>query len=180
MLIVLDRDGVINEDSKEYIKNPEEWIAIENSLEAITRLNKAGHTVVVATNQSGVGRGYYSLETLDKIHQKMRDALAAMGGHIDALYFCSHTPANNCDCRKPKPGMLQNILRDYPVKLEDAILIGDSLRDIQAAHAIGLKGVLVKTGNGQSVIDQAAGLSGVPIYNDLSAVVDAILKNGRI
>lgn len=178
MLFILDRDGVINQDSKDYIKSPEEWVPIPGSLHAIARLNQLGYQVVVATNQSGVGRGYYSLDTLRKIHQKMCDQLAEMGGRIDNIYFCPHKPDDGCHCRKPEPGMFEDILRDYGIQPSEAILIGDSLRDIQAAHAVSCRAVLVLTGNGLTVVSEGNIPDNVPVYENLSAVADAVLKNG--
>jgi D-glycero-D-manno-heptose 1,7-bisphosphate phosphatase len=177
MLIILDRDGVINYDSAEYIKTPEEWIPIPGSLEAIADLSRAGHDVVVASNQSGVGRGYYTLATLEKIHQKMQQAIKANGGHLSGIYFCPHTPADNCECRKPKPGLLLAIAKDYPSAFQhhEAILVGDSLRDIQAAHSVGCKAVLVKTGNGEYTVSHGEGIENVPVYNDLREFADSIL-----
>jgi len=176
MLIIMDRDGVINQDSPEYIRSPKEWIPIPHSLNAITRLNKAGHQVIVVTNQSGVGRGYYSLETLEKIHQKMRDELAAIGGRIDGLYFCPHTPEDHCECRKPKPGMLLEAAQDFNADLKQAYFIGDSIRDIQAAQAVGCLPVLVKTGNGEKTLAANRTLRNVPVYQDLSDVVGVIIE----
>src|SRR3989344_4486862 len=114
MLVILDRDGVVNYESPTYIKSPEEWRALPGSLEAIATLNAAGHKVVVATNQSGIGRGYYSLATLEAIHQKMKEELARAGGCIEGIYFCPHIPEENCECRKPKPGLLLQIANDFP------------------------------------------------------------------
>lgn len=177
MLIILDRDGVINYDSVDYIKNPDEWIVIPNSLEAIAKLNAAGHTVVVATNQSGIGRGYYSLETLEKIHEKMRSELAKKGGHLDGIYFCPHTPEDHCECRKPKPGLFHKIAEDFAIDLRTAIAVGDSLRDLQAAQTANCPSVLVKTGNGAETFTTRADLiADIPVYEDLSAFVTAILK----
>jgi len=175
MLIIMDRDGVINQDSPDYIKSPKEWIPIPHSLNAITRLNNAGHQVVVATNQSGVGRGYYSQAVLEKIHQKMRDELAAVGGRIDGIYFCPHTPDDHCECRKPKPGMLLQIAKDYNADLKQVYFVGDSIRDIQAAQAVGCLPVLVKTGNGEKTIAENRFLK-IPIYRDLSEVVGALIE----
>lgn len=174
MLIILDRDGVINEDSDEYIKSPQEWLPIAGSLVAIVQLNRAGHTVVVATNQSGVGRGYYSLETLNNIHQKMRDELAKLGGHIDAIFFCPHTPEENCDCRKPKPGLFQQIGKKYNTDFKDALAIGDSRRDILAAQAVGCKSVLVKTGKGKRELEKYPDLNNLEVYENLTEVVASI------
>lgn len=178
MLIILDRDGVINYDSLEYIKTPEEWIPIPGSLQAIALLSQAGHGIVVASNQSGVGRGYYTLATLEKIHEKMRRAIEDQGGHLLGIYFCPHTPLDNCQCRKPKPGLLLAIKKDYPTAFQwdKAVLVGDSLRDIQAAHAIGCRAVLVKTGNGEYTAARGEGLENVPVYDDLRAFADSIVK----
>lgn len=177
MLVIMDRDGVINHDSPDYIKSPKEWISIPHSLNAITRLNHAGHQVVVATNQSGIGRGYYSVETLEAIHQKMRDELSAIGGHLDGIYFCSHTPDDHCDCRKPKPGMLMQIAKDFNANLKQAYFIGDSFRDIQAAQQVGALPILVRTGNGEKTeAGYKADLRHIPVYTDLSEVVGAIIE----
>ena len=151
MLIILDRDGVINYESHEYIKTPDEWIAIPSSLEAIAKLNAAGHKVAIATNQSGVGRGLYTEATLQLIHQKMQSELAAVGGKLDHIYYCPHHPDAGCLCRKPQPGMLLQACADFNTKPEHAIFIGDSARDLAAAHAAGCQAALVLTGNGRSV-----------------------------
>ncbi len=177
MLIILDRDGVINYDSKVYIKNPDEWIPIPGSLEAIARLKQRGHTVVVATNQSGVNRGYYSLETLREIHEKMRRVLIEVGGHIDGIYFCPHTPEEHCACRKPEPGLLLQIKADFPDEFSSAILVGDSYRDILAAHRANCKAALVKTGNGHYTLAMNYDLKGVPIFENLSAFADSVTKS---
>ena len=136
-LIILDRDGVINFDSDQFIKSPEEWKPIPGSLEAIARLNQAGYRVVLATNQSGIGRGLFDMATLNAIHDKMHKALAQVGGRIDALFFCPHAADSKCDCRKPKPGMFEEIGRRFNMDLNGVPAIGDSLRDLQAAAAVG-------------------------------------------
>ncbi len=175
MLIILDRDGVINHDSDDYIKSPTEWIPIEGSLEAIARLNKAGHKVVIATNQSGVGRGLYSEEMLAKTHAAMERALVHVGGHLDGIFYCPHRPEDHCSCRKPKPGMLLEIAERFPDEFNSAIFVGDSLRDMQAAEAVDLKAVLVKTGNGAATMVASEELDGIPIYENLSSFVDDFL-----
>lgn len=142
-LIILDRDGVINYDSADYIKSPEEWQAVPGSLEAIAKLNKAGFKVAIATNQSGVGRGYYDLNTLEEIHKKMLDQMAKVDAHIDALFYCPHKPEDKCDCRKPKPGLLLKIADYLKIDLKDAVMIGDNTRDIEAAEAAGADSILV-------------------------------------
>ena len=156
-LIILDRDGVINHDSDAFIKSPDEWRPIAGSLEAIARLTKAGNRVVVATNQSGVGRGLFDLATLAAIHMKMHQAVTAAGGHLDAIFFCPHAADAHCHCRKPQPGMLEEILRRFSVEPQSVTSVGDSLRDLQAAAAVGVRPVLVLTGKGQKTM-QAGGL----------------------
>ena len=174
-LIILDRDGVINFDSDEYIKSPEEWIPIPGSLEAIARLNGAGYTVVVASNQSGVGRGLFDLNTLQQIHKKMAHELAHVGGKIDAIFFCPHAPGDHCDCRKPKPGLLLEIAKKYHLDLKNVPAVGDSLRDIEAAQAVGAKPVLVRTGKGEAVVKSGKLPAGVEVYDDLAAFTDVLL-----
>ncbi len=176
-LIILDRDGVINHDSDEYIKSPDEWVPIPGSLESIARLNHAGHTVVVATNQSGIGRGLFNLDTLQQIHKKMQQEVARVGGKIDAIFFCPHTPDDHCDCRKPKPGLLLDIAKKFNCDLTDVPAVGDSLRDIDAAQAVGARPVLVRTGKGEAVVKSGKLPAGVDVYDDLSAFVDALLES---
>ncbi len=169
-LIILDRDGVINHDSDAFIKSPDEWRPIAGSLEAIARLGKAGYRVVVATNQSGVGRGLFDLATLAAIHTKMHQAVSALGGHLDAIFFCPHAAEAHCHCRKPEPGMLEEILRRFQVEPQSVTAVGDSLRDLQAAAAVGTKPVLVLTGKGQKTM-QAGGLPPQTLVRvDLAAV----------
>ena len=177
MLIILDRDGVINHESDQYIKTPAEWRPIAGSLAAIARLNKAGHKVVIATNQSGVGRGLYSQEMLGKIHAAMERALIHVGGHLDGIFYCPHTPDDHCSCRKPKPGMLLEIAAHFPEGFNSAIFVGDSLRDIQAAQTVAIKAVLVRTGNGAATITAAKQLGDVSVYDNLAAFVDDLLRS---
>lgn len=153
-LIILDRDGVINHDSDDYIKSPDEWIPIDGSLEAIARLNRHGYRVVVATNQSGVGRGLFTIETLFDIHKKMYRALAEVGGTIDGIFFCPHTPRQECSCRKPKPGLLLEIETRLGVSMSGVPAVGDSMRDLEAARAIGAAPVLVRTGKGERTLSK--------------------------
>lgn len=176
-LIILDRDGVINYESAEYIKSPAEWVAIPDSLPAIAELNRAGYIVVVATNQSGVGRGYYDTEMLARIHQKMADELAVFGGQIDAIFCCPHHPDNECECRKPKPGLLLQIQKKYQVALADIFFIGDSMRDIKTAQSAGCKPILVLTGNGQQALQNHAELAAIPHFANLAAAVKFILTS---
>ncbi len=178
-LIILDRDGVINHDSDAYIKHPDEWRPIPGSLEAIARLNHAGYRVVIATNQSGLGRGLFSIEQLNAIHQKMFDALAQQGGHIDALFFCPHRPDENCNCRKPRPGLLLEIASRLDIDLSGVPFIGDSLKDIQAAQAVGAQPLLVLTGNGRVTLDALEEPDSIPVHADLAAAVDALLTHSQ-
>jgi D-glycero-D-manno-heptose 1,7-bisphosphate phosphatase len=178
-LIVLDRDGVINEDSDAYIKSPEEWVPLPGSLEAIARLNQADYRVVVASNQSGIGRGLFSVATLITIHEKMHRLLSEVSGQIEAIFFCPHAPADACDCRKPAPGLLLEIARRMDVSLAGVPAIGDSLRDLQAARAVGARPILVRTGKGERTVAAGEGLAGVAVYADLAEAVDDLLRAER-
>ncbi len=170
-LIILDRDGVINYDSDQFIKSPDEWRPIPGSLEAIAKLNQWGWRVVVATNQSGVGRGLFGMDTLNAIHEKMVKSLAQVGGRIDAIFFCPHAADSTCDCRKPKPGMLQQVSERFNIPLDGVPVVGDSLRDLQAGLAVGGKPYLVLTGKGQKTRDDPALPPETQIYPDLATVV---------
>jgi D-glycero-D-manno-heptose 1,7-bisphosphate phosphatase len=169
-LIILDRDGVINYDSDQFIKSPEEWKPIPGSLEAIARLNQAGYRVVVSTNQSGIGRGLFDMPTLNAIHDKMYKACAMVGARIDAVFFCPHTAESHCLCRKPKAGMLEEIAERYNVSLSGVPAVGDSLRDLQSAATMGAQLYLVLTGKGAKT--QAAGglPEGTQVFANLAAV----------
>ena len=174
-LVILDRDGVINKDSNDFVKSVDEFIPYPDSLNAIARLNHAGYTVAIATNQSGIGRGYYDETTLDAMHKKLKTLLAPLDGHIDFIAYCPHHPDAGCDCRKPKPGLLNQIAQHFDSDLNTAIVVGDSLRDLDAARAVGARPVLVKTGKGERTLAQAEGLKNVPVYPQLSAFVDDLL-----
>ena len=177
-LIILDRDGVINEDSDDYIKSPDEWHPIPGSLDAIARLNHAGYAVAIASNQSGIARGYFTLETLSAMNVKMADMLSPLGGRIDAMFFCPHGPDDNCDCRKPKPGLLIEIANRFQVNLGNVMFVGDNINDVKAARAAGAKPVIVRTGKGRKTADMIAqdNVEQIPVYEDLSDVVDSILQ----
>jgi len=175
-LVILDRDGVINQDSDDYIKSPQEFVPIAGSLEAIARLKQAGYLVVVATNQSGIGRGLFDLETLDAMHDKLRKMLAEVGGSIDGVFFCPHAPNEGCECRKPRPGLLLQISKQFDMPLADVPAIGDSLRDLESAQAVGARPILVRTGKGERTLAKGEGLDGVPVYHNLCEAVDALLK----
>jgi D-glycero-D-manno-heptose 1,7-bisphosphate phosphatase len=168
-LVVLDRDGVINHDSAAYIKSPDEWRPIEGSLEAIARLRKAGYRVAVATNQAGVGRGLFDMATLAAIHSRMTQAVSAAGGQIDGIFFCPHSPQAACVCRKPQPGMLLEILRRFGVEPGAVTVVGDSLRDLQAAQAAGCQPALVLTGNGVRTLEEGGLPEGTTVHDNLAA-----------
>jgi D-glycero-D-manno-heptose 1,7-bisphosphate phosphatase len=174
-LIVLDRDGVINRDSDHFIKTPEEWRPIPGSLEAIARLNHAGFRVVVATNQSGIGRGLFDMAMLNAIHEKMHKALAQVGGRLDAVFYCPHTADAGCDCRKPKPGILREIGLRFGVDMSSIPCIGDSLRDLQAAEAVGAQPMLVLTGKGEKTLRDGNFPKNTVIFPDLAFAASALL-----
>ncbi len=176
-LIILDRDGVINQDSDNFIKSVDEFIPLPGSIEAIARLNQAGYRVAIATNQSGIARGYYDLDTLNAMHDKLRNELANHGGSIDMIAFCPHGPDDNCNCRKPKPGMYKTIAARFDIALDGVPVVGDSLRDLQAAQQVGASPILVRTGKGERTIAKGEGLDGIPIFDNLSAAVSALLEN---
>jgi len=173
-LVVLDRDGVINTDSERYIKSPDEWTPIPGSLEAIARFTQAGFRVVVATNQSGVGRRLFDMATLNAMHDKMHKAVNQLGGRIDAVFFCPHAQDAGCACRKPRPGMLLEIAERFGVALAGVPVIGDSLRDLEAASAAGARPILVLTGKGEQT-RKAGGLpAGTEMHKDLAAAALAL------
>ncbi len=174
-LVILDRDGVINHDSDDYIKSPEEWVPIPGSLEAIARLHREGYKVIVATNQSGVGRGLFDMETLGRIHARMLDAVRARGGEIDAIFFCPHTPEDNCGCRKPQPGLFQEIAERLKVNLTGMYAVGDTERDMAAARLVSARPVLVRTGKGRRTLKKSKTLADIPVFDDLAAFTDALL-----
>ena len=175
-LVILDRDGVINYESDSYIKSPDEWRPIPGSLEAIARLNHAGYQVVLATNQSGVGRGLFEVSTLNAIHDRMHRALGQIGGRIDAIFFCPHAQEANCTCRKPKAGLLEEIARRFNVDLKGVPSIGDSLRDLQAAAAVGATPILVLTGKGEKTRSEGQLPEGTQLYQDLAHAARALVR----
>jgi D-glycero-D-manno-heptose 1,7-bisphosphate phosphatase len=175
-LIILDRDGVINHDSVEYIKSPDEWKPIAGSLEAIARLNQDGYHVVVATNQSGIGRGLFEVAALNAIHDKMHKALGLVGGRIDAVFFCPHGQNDGCNCRKPKPGLLEDIAHRFNTELAGVPCIGDSLRDLQAAAAVEARPILVLTGKGKQTAAEGGLPAGTMTFADLDEAVKSIAQ----
>lgn len=173
-LVILDRDGVVNRDSPDFIKTPEEWQPLPGALDAIARLTAAGFRVAVASNQSGVGRGLFDVPCLARIHGKMVDAIGEAGGRLDVVEYCTHAPGDGCDCRKPRPGLLQRIAERLQVDLVGVPCIGDSPRDLHAAAAVGARPILVMTGNGPRTLD--AGIDeDVEVYADLAEAVDHLV-----
>jgi D-glycero-D-manno-heptose 1,7-bisphosphate phosphatase len=168
-LVILDRDGTINEDSDHYIKSPEEFVPIPGSLEAIARLTQAGYRIVVATNQSGIARGLFDTATLIAIHAMLQRQAAQAGGRIDAFFFCPHAADSSCDCRKPQPGMLVEVARRFNVSLKNVYMVGDARRDVEAAVAAGAKPVLVLTGKGSKTQAEGKLPPGTEVFEDLAA-----------
>jgi D-glycero-D-manno-heptose 1,7-bisphosphate phosphatase len=171
-LVILDRDGTINHDSDHYIKSLEEWRPIKGSLEAIARLTQAGYRIVVATNQSGIARGLFTTRTLFEIHDALQRAAAQAGGRIDAFFFCPHAADAGCSCRKPQPGMLLEVARRFNVALKDVYMVGDALRDVEAAAAAGARPVLVLTGKGKKTHDEGKLPPGTQVFADLAAFAE--------
>lgn len=177
-LVILDRDGTINRASDEFVKSPDEWHPLPGALEAISRLNHAGFHVVLATNQSGLGRGLFDMAALNAVHDRMLKQLAAVGGRIDAIFYCPHSPDEGCGCRKPWPGLFGQIAERYGISLQDVPCIGDSLRDMQAAEASGCSPHLVCTGRHPELRGQALPAHfpvATRIHDDLGACVDHLL-----
>ena len=175
-LVILDRDGVINHDSASYIKSPEEWKPIAGSLEAIALLNQAGYRVLVATNQSGIGRGLFDMATLNAIHDKMHRALSLVGGRVDGIFYCPHANDAGCACRKPRPGLLDEIAKRFGVSLDGVPFIGDSLRDLQAGAAVSAQPVLVLTGKGKKTCKDGDLPEGTVVHADLAEAARSLLQ----
>ena len=176
-IVILDRDGVINQDSDDFIKSVDEFITLPGSIEAIARLKHAGYKVFVATNQSGISRGYYDVSTLNAMHKKLAEQLSEFNTEIDGIEYCPHGPDDHCDCRKPKPGMYLAIAKQLGLSdLSEVLVVGDSLRDLEAAQAVNARPNLVRTGKGQRTIEKNKGLEGIPVYNDLADFVNHLLK----
>ena len=181
-LIILDRDGVINEDRDDYVKSADEWVPLPGSLEAIALLNQSGYQLAIATNQSGLTRGYFTIHDLHAMHAKMDRLLKPLGGHIDSIFFCPHTDSHGCDCRKPLPGLMKEIALRYK-KADSATpllgvpIVGDSLRDLQAGIALGATPHLVLTGKGEKTLAKGARPEGTKIHIDLMAFAQAVLED---
>jgi D-glycero-D-manno-heptose 1,7-bisphosphate phosphatase len=176
-LVVLDRDGVINHESPDFVKSADEWIPLDGSIDAIAALTRGGFRVAVASNQSGLARGLFDYAALYAMHQKMRDLVSAAGGRIDHIVICPHGPDDGCDCRKPRPGLLLQVGKHFDMEMQNVPFIGDSVRDLLAARAAAARPILVRTGNGR----KAEGglppeLSGVEVFDDLPAAAAALLS----
>ncbi|MBK8321375.1 MAG: D-glycero-beta-D-manno-heptose 1,7-bisphosphate 7-phosphatase [Betaproteobacteria bacterium] len=169
-LIILDRDGVINQDSDKYIKSPAEWQPIPGSIEAIARLHQGGYRIVVATNQSGIGRGLFDMATFNAMNDKMMELVFRQGGRIDALFFCPHTDVENCNCRKPRTGMYEEIAARYHMDLKGVPCVGDAMRDLKAAEAVGGQPILVLTGKGEKTRAEGGLPRRTQVYADLAEV----------
>ncbi len=176
-LIILDRDGVINKDRDDYVKSVDEWEPLPQSMEAIALLTQGGFQVVVATNQSGIGRKFYTMHDLNEMHRKMHRLVQQQGGKISGIWFCPHTDTDNCRCRKPKPGMIEDILERFDMDAEEVILVGDSLRDLQAIDVVGGKPFLVCTGKGKKTLANGNLPSGTQIFDNLYAVAEHLSLN---
>lgn len=181
-LIILDRDGVINKDSDSYVKSVDEWVPLPGSIDAMARLYEAGYSIVVATNQSGIGRGLFDLDDLEAMHAKLTDLLLGQGAELEGIFYCPHTPEDHCDCRKPKSGLLDAIAAETGQQLSGVPIVGDSLRDLQAGLSHQCTPILVRTGKGKKtealLSEQPEGaLQQTPVFDDLSQVVDFLLNS---
>ncbi len=187
-LIILDRDGVINHDREDYVKSADEYVPIDGSIEAIARLHKAGFTVVIATNQSGLARGKFDLDDLEAMHEKLTGLVEEQEAELGAIFYCPHAPEDNCKCRKPKAGLVDAIEAEFNISAEGFYFVGDSLRDMQAAVSKGCKPILVKTGNGEKTLSQLADPSlqldapvltpdHIQVFDNLSCAADFIIAN---
>lgn len=177
-LVVMDRDGVINEDSGEFIKSVPEWRPIAGSLEAIAALTRAGYRTVVVTNQSGIARGLLTENILHDIHDRMRDAVRAAGGELAGIYYCPHLPDDGCDCRKPRTALLRRAERDLGVTLANIPFVGDRSSDVEAAEAVGARPILVRTGSGAAT-ERALPSGRAEVFDDLGAAARALLAERR-
>ena len=175
-LVILDRDGVINEERNDFIRTADQWLPLPGSLEAIARLRRAGFSVAVATNQSGVGRGLMSLGALDAIHARLRRSAQEAGGDLAGIFYCPHTPDDSCECRKPRPGLLTQIEATLGLRVAGQYMVGDSLRDLQAARAAGALPALVRTGYGRATEQQLGGQHTAPVFDDLAAFADWLIS----
>lgn len=178
-LVILDRDGVLNYDSDQFIKSPAEWKPIPGSLEAVALLNQSGYKVVVASNQSGIGRGLFDMNTLNAIHAKMHKLVGQAGGRIEAVFFCPHPADSKCNCRKPRTGLFEEIARRFRADLKGVPSIGDAARDLQASLAVGAQPILVKTGKGQRTLDAGGLPDNIRVFDDLLAAAKFLVAEAE-
>ena len=174
--VILSRDGVINEEADGFIKSPQEWRPIAGSLEAIARLNQAGCQVIVTTNQPGLARGLFDIDTLNAIHKRLYRQLDRLGGHLDGIFFCPHRPSDNCPCRKPRPGMIEQARERFHLDLADAVMIGHQSRDLEAARAAAVRPILVMTGQGRRTLEQLPQPPGIPCFENLADAAQFVLS----
>ena len=179
-MVILDRDGVINHRQDEDVTTVEGWDPIAGSIEAIKRLKQAGYLVTLATNHSGIARGYYTEADLVAMHRRMQKLLQARGASVDGVFYCPHGPEDNCICRKPKPGLLYQIARKFGIDLSEAQLVGDNIADVRAARMVNARAVLVRTGNGEYTAQHFPEALDVPIYDDLGHFVRETLKRDGV
>jgi D-glycero-D-manno-heptose 1,7-bisphosphate phosphatase len=184
-LVILGRDGILNAYREDHVKSPDEWEPIPNALEAVARLNHAGWHTVVATNQAGIGRGMIDMASINAVHQRMMQRLAEVGGRLDAVFFCPHTPEDNCDCRKPKPGLMKQIAQRYGIELRTVPMVADTLRDLQAARIAGCEPHLVRTGRAAAltdaqVVEIVQQVPATEVHDDLGDFVDFLLERAHV
>jgi D-glycero-D-manno-heptose 1,7-bisphosphate phosphatase len=184
-LVILGRDGILNVYREDHVKSPDEWEPIPNALEAVARLNHAGWHTVVATNQAGIGRGMIDMASINAVHQRMMQRLAEVGGRLDAVFFCPHTPEDNCDCRKPKAGLMKQIAQRYGIELRTVPMVADTLRDLQAARIAGCEPHLVRTGRAAAltdaqVVEIVQQVPATEVHDDLSDFVDFLLERAHV
>ncbi|WKB55130.1 D-glycero-beta-D-manno-heptose 1,7-bisphosphate 7-phosphatase [Eleftheria terrae] len=183
-LVVLGRDGIINRFREEHVASPSEWEPLPGALEAVARLNHAGWQVVLATNQPGLGTGLLDMASLNAVHRHMNELLARHGARVDAIFICPHTAADRCDCRKPAPGLLLKIGERFGVNLDQVAVAGDTVRDLQAAHAAGCEPHLVRTGrsallSAEEAESLAAQVPGSRVHADLAAFAEHLVQRAR-
>jgi D-glycero-D-manno-heptose 1,7-bisphosphate phosphatase len=184
-LVILGRDGILNVYREDHVKSPDEWEPIPGALEAVARLNHAGWHTVVATNQAGIGRGMIDMASINTVHQRMMQRLAEVGGRVDAVFFCPHTPEDNCECRKPKPGLMKQIAQRYGIELRTVPMVVDTLRDLQAARAAGCEPHLVRTGRAAAltdaqVVEMVQQVPATEVHDDLSDFAEFLLTRAHV
>jgi D-glycero-D-manno-heptose 1,7-bisphosphate phosphatase len=184
-LVILGRDGILNVYREDHVKSPDEWEPIPGALEAVARLNHAGWHTVIATNQSGIGRGMIDMASINAVHQRMMQCLAEVGGRLDAVFFCPHTPEDNCECRKPKPGLMKQIAQRYGIEPRTVPMVADTLRDLHAARAAGCEPHLVRTGRAAGlsdaqVVEMVQQVPATEVHDSLNDFVDFLLERAHV